>query len=69
MTDKELALEFVDKFHSESGDILFELFQRHEDLQSMTDVEDILMNLHSQIHIARNRLLYGRDTVYVEELQ
>jgi hypothetical protein len=69
MTDKELALELIDNFHRESGDLLYELFERHNDEQSMTEVENIIMELHSQVHIARNRLMYERDTVYVEELQ
>ena len=69
MTDKELALELIDNFHRESGDLLYELFKRHNDEQSMTEIEDIIMELHSRVHIAQNRLLYGRDTIYVEELQ
>lgn len=67
MTDKELALELVDNFHRESGDLLYELFERHNDEQSMTEVENIIMELHSQVHIARNRIEYGRDTVYTED--
>ena len=69
MTDEELALELIDKFHRESGDLLIDLYERHNDESTMTKVELITQELHSQVHIARNRLMYGRDTVYVEELQ
>jgi len=68
-SDKEIALELVRRFHRESSDVLSELCYRHMEERIMTTEENIMGKLHDAIHVAQNQLLYGRDTVYEEELQ
>jgi len=67
-SDKEWALGLVKKLHHESCDFLIDLHAKHNDKPNMTEVENIMHELHSSIHLAFNRLKYGRDTVWEEEL-
>lgn len=61
MTDKELALELTKRFHRESEDLLTDLYKKHNDESTMTKVELIIQELHSDIHKAKDKLTYMED--------